>query len=266
VQPLRRNWYIGIFGLLVTAVLVAAAAILIPAKYVATSQLVLLGPISQPVKSHNGAVNPNGAANSNDVVNPFLGIDPYLGIDALDSMANVVSVAMTDNETAQALQNAGVSQYSVIYDATNGGPILTVQAEGSSRAEASAALSAVDQQVPLTLARLQRDAHVSPSAFINVDMIARPGTPTKSAKTQLRAIGVALVAGLVLTVLAIAFIDGWRIRRRLKVRPAEQALQESDREREVTSLNGLSAPGERQREVPVSESARDDTVTLRPYL
>jgi hypothetical protein len=120
--------------------------------------------------------------------------------------------------------------------------------------------------VPLTLARLQEDAHVSPSAFITVDVIARPSAPVKSAKTQLRAIGLALVAGLVLTVLAIAFIDGWRIRRRRKVYPAEQALQEPDREREDANLNGLSAPGEFQREIPVSESARDDTVTLRPYL
>ena len=260
LQSLRRNWYVGIFGLLVTAVLVIAAAILIPAKYVATSQLVLLGPISQPVKSHNGVANPNG------VTNPFLGIDPYLSIDALDSMANVVSLAMTDSETAQALQNAGVSQYSVVYDPTNAGPILTVQAEGSSREEATGAVSAVTEQVPLTLARLQENAHVSPSAFLTVDVIARPSAPTKSSKTQLRAIGLALVAGLVLTVLAIAFIDGWRIRRRLQGPPAEHALQESDREREAADLNGPFAPGEFQREVPVSESARDDTVTLRPYL
>ena len=259
LQSLRRNWFVATLGLLVTVALVVAAAILTPAKYVVTAQLVLLGPISQPAKNHNGVVNPNS------VVNPFLGIDPYLGIDALDSMANVVSLAMTDNETAQALLNAGVSQYTVTYNSANPGPILVVQAEGSSPAEASAAIAAVTAQVPVALARVQKEANISPSAFITSDVIAHPGTPTKSGKTQLRAIGLALVAGFVMTLLAVSFIDGWRTRRRLRGPAAEPALRGYERSPEAADLNGIAAPGEFQYEVPVSESVSDATVSLPPY-
>jgi hypothetical protein len=209
LQSLRRNWHLAILGLLFTICLVVAAIILVPAKYVATTQMLLLPPLSQRDNSLNGIVN------------------PYLGIDSLDSMANVVSLAMTDDETAQAMKKAGVSQYTVDYESLSAGPVLLVQAEDSSPKKASDALAVVTNQVPVTLARLQKEAFISPSAFVNVQVIARPSTPVKSGKTQLRAVGFALVTGLVLTFLAVSFVDGWRTRR-LQAPAENHPLRESD--------------------------------------
>jgi hypothetical protein len=195
-QSLRRNWLVGVIGLLVTIGLVGAVASLVPANYVATSQLVLLPPLSQPNASYNGVVN------------------PYLGLTGLQSMADVVSSAMMGNETAKALQEAGVSQYSVEYDSLSAGPILIAQVTEPSPDQASVAITALDEQVPLTVAHLQGEAAISPRSFITAKVIAGPSTPTRSGKTQLRAAALAFVVGLVLTLLVISVIDGWRVRRR----------------------------------------------------
>lgn len=194
-QSLRRNWLVGVFGLLVTIGLVIAAIGLVPANYVTTSQIVLIPPLSQPNANYNGVVN------------------PYMGLAGLQSMAAVVSSAMMDDKTAKALQEAGVSQYSVEYDSLSAGPILIVQAIEPSPAQSSNAITALDKQVPLNVARLQGEASISPKSFITARVIAGPSTPARSGKTQLRAAALAFVVGLVLTLLALSVIDGWRFRR-----------------------------------------------------
>jgi uncharacterized protein involved in response to NO len=196
-QTLRRNWLAGIIGLLFTVVLGAAAVTVVPAKYVTTSQVVLLPPISQPNASYNGVVN------------------PYLGLAGLQSMAAVVSSAMMDDDTAKTLQQAGVSGYSVQYSSLSGGPILIAQATEPSAQQASSAIAALDGQIPATVARLQAEAGIAPASFITAKVIARPSTPAQSAKTQLRVAGLAVVAGLALTLLAVSVAEGWRVRRRV---------------------------------------------------
>ena len=200
-QSLRRNWHVAIFGFLATIGLVVATTKLIPAKYVATSQMVLLPPLSQPNAGYNGVVN------------------PYLGLAGLQSMAQVVSSAMMDDQTTKALKKAGVGQYSVQYDPLSAGPILIVQATDSSPEKASAALAVLDKEVPLTVAGLQGQAHISSRSFVTAEVVARPSTPAKSGKTQLRATGLAFIVGLVLTLLAVSLIDAWRIRRRTQGSP-----------------------------------------------
>ena len=196
-QTLRRNWVAGIIGLLFTAALGLSAVTLVPAKYVSTSQIALLPPLSQPNASYNGVVN------------------PYLGLAGLQSMAAVVSSAMMDDETAQTLQKAGVSSYSVQYNSLSGGPILIAQVTEPTPQQASSAIAALDSQIPATVARLQDDAAIAPKSFITAKVIARPSTPAKSAKSELRVAGLAVAVGLVLTLLAVSVIEGWRVRRRL---------------------------------------------------
>jgi hypothetical protein len=202
-QTLRRNWLVGIIGLLVTFGLVVAAAGLVSAKYVATSQMVLLPPLA-PNEGYNGVVN------------------PYLGLEGLESMADVVSSAMMDDQTAKTLQAAGVSSYNVQWDSLSAGPVLIVQVTAPTAEQASNAITAVDEQVPLAVSRLQGDASISPNSFITTAVIARPSTPTKSSKTQLRAALLALVVGLILTLLAVSLTDARRIRRKARTLKADR--------------------------------------------
>jgi hypothetical protein len=168
---------------------------LVKAKYSSTSQLVLLPPLSGASARYNGVAN------------------PYLGITGLQSMAAVVADAMSDHGTATALAAAGVTSYSVTYDSLSGGPILIATATEPTPQAASAAMLAVDREVPLTVARLQGEDAIAPRQFITAKVIARPSVPLKSGKTQLRIAALALVLGIVLTLLVISVIEGWRIRR-----------------------------------------------------
>jgi hypothetical protein len=192
-KSLRRNWIAGVIGLLFTIVLVAAGIRLAPVKYVTNSQMVLLPPLSQ---EDNGVKN------------------PYMGLEGLQSMASVVANAMSDDTTAKSLRAAGVSQYSVEYDSLDASPVLIVQVTEPTAAQASAGIEVLDTQVPLTVARLQNQAAISPKSFITARVIARPSQPARSGKTQLRIAVLALVVGLVLTLLAMSVSESWRVRRR----------------------------------------------------
>jgi hypothetical protein len=236
-KSLRRNWLVGILGLLVTLGLVAGAVILSPAKYVTTSQMVLLPPISQPNANYNGVVN------------------PYMGLAGLQSMAAVVSSAMMDDETAQQLKAAGVSSYSVQYNSLSAGPILIVQATEHSPSQASHAITVLDQQVPVTVASLQKEASIAPRSFISAKVIARPTIPSKSTKTELRVVGLALIVGLVLTLLAVSVVDGWRTRRRQDFR------SKNSRVRVASLLSASAETNGRAHTEPSRPSEKSATVT-----
>lgn len=239
-QSLRRNWLVTILGLLVTVALIAGAAILSPAKYVTTSQMVLLPPLSQPNANYNGVVN------------------PYMGLAGLQSMAAVVSSAMMDDETAQQLKAAGVSSYSVQYNSLSAGPILIVQVTEPSPSEASHAITVLDKQVPLTVAGLQKAASIAPRSFISAKVIARPTIPSKSTKTELRVVGLALIVGLVLTLLAVSAVDGWRTRR-------QDSRNKNSHSRVASFLAASAETTGRTHTEPPSPSENSLTVTAPPF-
>lgn len=195
-QSILRNWHVSIIGLVVTIALAGIASFVSPAKYVATSQVVLLPPLSQPNQNYNGVVN------------------PYMGLDGLQSMAQVVANAMMDDGTQKALKGAGVSRYTVTYNSMTAGPILDLSVTESSPAQARAAIETLDNQAPVTVASLQKAASISSRAFILAKVIAGPSAPSKSTKTQLRVEVLAVAVGIVLTLLAVSIADGLRIRRR----------------------------------------------------
>lgn len=196
VQAFRRNWQVAAAGVVLSAGSVGAAMSLVPPTYTASSQMVLLPPhVRQKV-------------NDNDVVNP------YMSLGGMVSMADLVSRAITDDKANRELQKAGVSQYTVQWDPTAAGPILLVQATGSSPAEARQSLAVLSRQIPVTLVQLQTATSTDPAYFITATVVSGPNEPRRSTKTQLRAVGVAGVAGLTVTVLAVSTVDSWRRRRR----------------------------------------------------
>lgn len=203
-QIARRRWYVVFVGLLVTVVLVVLAVSLVPARYVATTQLVMLPPHSA-----------GQGARSAGAITSWEQENPYLGMAGLEGMADLVSRAMMDEVTAQALAKAGVTgTYTVQRDTMAAAPILVVSVEDVVLSGASAQLKVVTEQVPLAASRLQSDSLVPNAARITLAEVARPGTPAWSGKGQIRAAGVAGVAGLVLTLLAASLMDAWSVRRR----------------------------------------------------
>jgi hypothetical protein len=202
LQTFRRNWLVVCVGVLITTVLGFTVSQLVPITYTASAQLVLLPPHS---RSRSGTETGNPAARN-----------PYLGLAGLQSTADLVARAMMDDETITMLGEAGVSSYIVQFDTLSAGPILRVDVEERSPQQAVSSLKVVLKAVPDTVSRLQASASVESDQFITARTIARPGKPVASAKSQLRAVAVVVVAGFVVTVLATSYIDAWRIRRRYR--------------------------------------------------
>jgi hypothetical protein len=99
-------------------------------------------------------------------------------------------------------------------------PIIVLTAQEASPGQASRSLDVLTNQVPQTVTRLQADSSIPADARVSVAVVARPSAPARSGKSQLRAMAVALVAGLVLTVLAASFVEALAQRRRAAVRGA----------------------------------------------
>lgn len=195
VQAWGRNWLVALIGVLLTLGFVAAAATLVPATYIATTQMVLLPP---PAQRSEGGTRP---------------VNPYLDLAGLQGMADIIARAMMDDETARTLERSGVTQYTVEFDTLSAGPVLRASVEEATPTQASASLSAVTKQIPVTTASLQAATSTEPEFYVTAAVVAAPGTPERSGKAQLRAVGMGVVAGLVLTQLAVSFVDAWRKRR-----------------------------------------------------
>ncbi len=209
LQALRRNWFAGLLGLMVTLGLAGVAVAAVPATYVASAQMVLL-----PPASHRSTSDPTA-------------LNPYLGLSGLQGMADIIARAMTDDRTATELKDSGVTAYAVHYDPLSAGPVLLVQAEEASPGQASSALTVLLGEVQKTTARLQGATDLAPATYVTAELIARHGNPERSGKAQLRAVAVALVGGLVLTLLGVCLLDAARMRRRAGVRlaPADAFTQ-----------------------------------------
>lgn len=233
LQAWRRNWQVAIVGVLLTLGLVAAAVTQVPATYVATTQMVLLPPATQP---------------SDDGTRP---VNPYLNLAGLQGMADIIARAMMDDQTARTLERAGVTQYTVEFDTLSAGPVLQASVEEATPAQASASLLAVTQQVPVTTANLQAATSTEPEFYVTTAVVAAPGTPERSGKTQLRAVGVGLVVGLVLTQLCVSFVDAWR-KRRARNRAARAEPVPQDR-------RGTDPEASRP-SVPLAQGARDEAM------
>jgi hypothetical protein len=202
LQRLRRRWYVAVIGLLVTVGLGFVAASLVPSRYSTTTEVVLLPP------------HPEEGARDADSSSQLLD-NPYLGIAGLAGMADVVSRAMMDEASVQAMKKAGVTgTYTIQRDVMAAAPILMVKVENSQPSTARKDLEVVAKEVPLVVARLQADSSIAQASRITLAEVSRPSAPVRSGKAQVRALGLALVGGLVLTVLAVAVLDAWSLRRR----------------------------------------------------
>lgn len=220
MRSLRRNWYVAVFGVLLTAGLVAGMISAVPASYVSQAQMLLLPPPTRLAATGAGTNDPNALVN------------PYTQLGGLQSMADVIARSMMDDATVRTLRAAGVGTYTVRFDTLSAAPILLVEAEGATPKQATHAVTVLLTQVTATTARLQSQTSIAPESFIRLSVIAQPGDPQRSGKTQLRAVGAAVVVGLVLTLLMVALTDSWRVRRRTRresvgAGPAAAAAEEA---------------------------------------
>jgi hypothetical protein len=192
-KGLGRRWYFVVLGLLATAALCVGAMRLVPVDYIAKSSVLLL-----PSSSTIGT-----------------GGNPYLALGGLQVAADVLARAMTDDTiTNQIAPQGGTAKYTVERDTTTSGPMLIVTATDVTNDGAVATLDAALAQAPKLLSRLQSSVGAPSDTLIGLGAITQDTIAEPVIKSQLRAVILAGVGGLALTVFGTNLLDALLIRRR----------------------------------------------------
>ncbi|MGV8978124.1 MAG: hypothetical protein ACOH17_08780 [Cellulomonas sp.] len=211
VKGLSRRWYLVVLGLLATAALCVGAVRLVPVDYVAQSSVLLL-----PSSSTVGT-----------------GGNPYLALGGLQGAADVLARAMTDDTISTQIAPPGsTAKYTVERDTTTNGPMLIIMATDVTNAGAVATLDAALTRAPKVLSQLQSSVGAPSNTLIELGTITQDTVALPEIKSQLRAVILAGVVGLALTVFGTNVLDALLIRRRGNRRstptsapPAEAAEQ-----------------------------------------
>lgn len=186
VQVLRRRWYLVLAGLLCTAAAGFLTFQSVPPTFAASADVLLLPPPASVPEGGN----------------------PYLSLSGLTPAGDVLARALSDPKVAAEIAEGGArGEYFVELDGDSPAPMVSVEAEGGSAADAATTLNAVLARLPETLRDIQAAANVPPDAFISTSQVTKTETPTKAIKPQIRALVVVVGGALVLTLLLVAAID-----------------------------------------------------------
>jgi hypothetical protein len=189
---LRRRAYLIPVGILLTLGLGFAAAHLVPVKYEAKANVLLLPP---------GAVGEIGG-------------NPYLALGGLDPAAAVLGRAMIDGREIEKLKSMGANgAFTVDKDLTTSGPVLLVDVIDTSPGGALKTLDLVTSQMPKIMSELQLSIKAPTRSFITTSVINEDRKATKVPKAQIRAVLVALAAGFAMSLFGTALLDGFLLRR-----------------------------------------------------
>jgi hypothetical protein len=239
-RVLLRRWYVVVLALPVTVLLCALAIQIVPTKHEATSAVLLLPPMN---------------TNEDEPNNPFL------ALGGLDTVVGVVATSLGDRATEEEIREAGgTGSYTVEPDLASGGPVLLITAEDVTPNGALGTRDLVSQRLPLTLAEMQATAGVSDALQIRSKEITRDETTQPVRTALIRALVVAIAAGVVGTVLAAAALDGFLLRRADRGRVFESArARTSDKSR---AADGMGA-SDRSRRHATTRSRKAATTNDR---
>lgn len=224
-----RQWPIAVVGVIATVVLCAATLRLVPPSYSTKASLLLTPPPTAPTATTTG--NPN----------------PYMQLGGLQPLADVVSRSMMSSSSLSTLRNHGLDgSYTVARDTTTDGPIVTVTTKAKTPAAALKDLQLVINLAGPQLNSLQANEGVTSKNRVTTVAVARDTQAGASRKSQIRALVVALVGGLVITALAVSIVDLLTQRRRSSkqsgrtVRPlaTAPATAEAEAESATASTSG----------------------------
>jgi hypothetical protein len=190
---LRRRWYAVLLGLAATAGLCGFMSQLVPVTYTAQAQILLL-----PPKDATASVS-----------------NPYLNLSGMNGVSDALARSMTDASTQQRLVSDGAtSAFTVEPDAIAPGPVVDVTATGAQAVAVVTTLNVLVREIPQHLESLQSSQGVTTKSLITYAVLSKDTAAAASAKGQLRAMLVALAAGIAFTWLGTGMLDALLRRRR----------------------------------------------------
>lgn len=231
-RVMRRRWYVLLPGLLLTAGLIAGVVVLVPVTYQSQSTVVLLN-------SQKATVAYDG--------NPFLSTQT-----SLTGMADSLARNLNSDASVRELKSRGASGTFEAKLADNAqGPLLWLTVTGTDKAAVLSSDRILTAYAKDRLEQFQEQQSVAPQAMIRLTTIVSPQPPVAQTKTRLQYLIMAGGLGLVLSLVAVFYVEA---RRRSHPQEPEQPAEAPEPATDSPATTARSADEE-----PVAEQ----TIALR---
>ncbi|GAA4811490.1 Wzz/FepE/Etk N-terminal domain-containing protein [Streptomyces ziwulingensis] len=190
-RVMRRRWYVLLPGLLLTAALMAAVALLVPVTYQSQSTVVLLN-------SQKATVAYDG--------NPFLSTQT-----SLTGMADGLARNLNSDGSVRELKSRGATGTFEAKLADNAqGPLMWLTVTGTDEKAVLASAKVLTGYAEERLKDFQKQQAVTPKAMIRMTTVVAPQTPVAQTKTRLQYLVMAGGLGLVLSLVAVFYVEARR--------------------------------------------------------
>jgi hypothetical protein len=211
---LLRRWYVSVPIFVLCVVLGGGVFIAVPTQYESTGTIVLTAPVSGGFV----ATNPQ---NSQGPGNPLLDFEGSLTITS-QLLVQSLSSATTQNEIAK-LGGASTFQAG---DGGTGGPFVVVIADAKSRQQAEKTVTLALDHASTELDQRQKAAQAPPSTYIGTQVVVAATPATTKLGGKVKAGGVALAGGIVVSLAAAFAVDSIMANRRR--RPSDRDRSDVD--------------------------------------
>ncbi|MFI8304457.1 Wzz/FepE/Etk N-terminal domain-containing protein [Streptomyces sp. NPDC085927] len=202
-RVMRRRWRVLLPGLLLTAGLMAAVALLVPVTYQSQSTVVLLN-------SQKATVAYDG--------NPFLSTQT-----SLTGMADGLARNLNSDSSVRELKARGATGAFEAKLADNAqGPLMWLTVTGTDEKAVLASAKTLTAYAEERLEEFQKQQAVAPKAMIRMTTIVAPQDPVAQTKARLEYLVMAGGLGLVLSLGAVFYVEARR-RARAPQRPERAA-------------------------------------------
>ncbi|MFJ3809244.1 Wzz/FepE/Etk N-terminal domain-containing protein [Streptomyces sp. NPDC090073] len=241
-RVMRRRWYVLLPGLLLTACLTVAVALVVPVTYQSQSTVVLLN-------SQKATVAYDG--------NPFLSTQT-----SLTGMADSLARNLNSDISLRELKSRGAKGTFEAKLADNAqGPLMWLTVTGTDKAAVLASDRILTAYAKERLDKFQKQQSVAPKAMIRMTTIVPPQNPVAQTKTRLEYLIMAGGLGLVLSLVATFYVEARRRSRTAAAQPdgtAGPAGSESAGPAGSESAGPAASP-----DPAAGEPAAEQTIALR---
>jgi TRAP-type C4-dicarboxylate transport system permease small subunit len=192
---LGRRWILTLLCLILTAGLGLGASRLVAQRYTATAHVLFLPPTTSVAPDQN----------------------PYMQLGGLYQAVEMVGVALSDQATMEEIKGiSSKAEVVVRQDPLSSAPLLLITVVDSDEARTLRILDVMLTKVPSRLDQLQASIYIRVTNRVTSMVLTKDTEAKPTGLDQIRAIIVAIAAGLLFTTMFVAFLDGVFSRRRTR--------------------------------------------------
>jgi hypothetical protein len=202
IGVLLRRWYVAVPVFTVSLLIAGGVFLKVPTQYESTGTMVLTAPTA-------GATTAIDPAKASGPGNPLLDFEGSLTITTQLLIQSLSSPAVQ-----QQIQTEGGTSTFQAGDGQTGGPFVVIIADAVTPAQAELTVSLALKYAQNELDARQKNLNAPPSTYIGTQSVVSPTTATTKISGKVKAAGVALVGGIVLSLIAAYGIESWSANRR----------------------------------------------------